>query len=62
MTSIYRQSFVATPTVKQLAAAYLEAAAAINRASHNAWAAWDASPQTLTRAKRLAKAGPRRPG
>ena len=46
----------ATPTVKQLAAAYLEAAAAINRASHNAWATWDASPQTLTRAKRLAKA------
>jgi hypothetical protein len=45
-----------TLTVKQLAAAYLEAAATINRASHNAWATWDESPQTITHAKRLAKA------
>jgi hypothetical protein len=46
----------ATPTVEQLAAAYLEAAATINRASHNAWATWDESPQAITHAKRLAKA------
>lgn len=46
----------ATPTVRQLAAAYLEAATAINRANHNAWATWDKSAQKLTHAKRLAKA------
>ena len=45
-----------TPTVEQLAAAYLEAAAAANRARHNAWVRWDQSAQTLTDAKRLAKA------
>ena len=45
-----------TPTVEQLAAAYLEAAAAANRASHNAWLTWDTSAQTLTHAKRLARA------
>jgi hypothetical protein len=45
-----------TPTVEQLAAAYLEAATAVDKANDAAFATWDKSAQTLTDAKRLAKA------
>lgn len=45
-----------TPTVKQLATAYLEAATAMNKAKDTAGATWDKSAQTLTHAKRLARA------
>lgn len=45
-----------TPTVKQLAAAYLKAATAMNTARDKAWATWHKSAQTLTHAKRLARA------
>jgi hypothetical protein len=45
-----------TPTVKQLAAAYLKAVTAYNKATAKAWAAREKLPQTLTYSKRLAKA------
>jgi hypothetical protein len=45
-----------TPTVTQLAAAYLKAATAVNNANDAAFATWDTSAQALTDAKRLAKA------
>lgn len=47
---------VPTLTVAQLAAAYLKAATAINKANGASRATWDTSPRTLTDAKRLAKA------
>jgi len=47
---------VPTPTVKELAAAYLKAATAANKARDKAWATYEKSPQTLTHAKRLARA------
>lgn len=45
-----------TPTVTQLAAAYLKAATAVNKANDAAFATWERSAHTLTHAKRLAKA------
>jgi hypothetical protein len=45
-----------TPTIKQLAAAYLKVATAYNKANDKAWATWKKSAQTLTYAKRLARA------
>jgi hypothetical protein len=45
-----------TPTVEQLATAYLEAATAMHKARDTAGATWDKSVQTLTHAKRLARA------
>jgi hypothetical protein len=44
------------PTVKQLAAGYLKVATAYNKANDKAWATWKKSAQTLTYAKRLARA------
>ena len=46
----------ATPTVTELATAYLKAASAANKATDAASATWEKSKQTLTDAKRLAKA------
>jgi hypothetical protein len=45
-----------TPTIRQLAAAYLEAATAVNTANGAAFATWRKSRQTLADAKRLARA------
>jgi len=45
-----------TRTVTQLATAYLNAATAVNNANDAAFATWGKSAQTLTDAKRLAKA------
>ena len=45
-----------TPTVAQLAAAYLAAATSVNRANDAAIAAWQKSARTLMDARRLAKA------
>jgi hypothetical protein len=44
------------PSVAQLAAAYKQAATDVNEANSAARAAWDRSAQTLTDAKRLARA------
>ena len=44
------------PSVAQLAAAYKQAATSVNEANTAARAAWDRSAQTLTDAKRLARA------
>ena len=44
------------PTVSQLAAAYLKAATAVNKANAAASSTWDTSARTLTDATRLAKA------
>jgi hypothetical protein len=46
---------VPTPNITQLAAAYLEAATAVNRSNGAASATWDRSAQTLADAKSLAR-------
>jgi hypothetical protein len=46
---------VPTPNITQLAAAYLEAATAVNKSNGAASATWDRSAQTLADAKSLAR-------